>query len=79
MLTPFLSEIDARRRPQLNFDEDGRASFATATDDFYINLTVDSANRLTWYAVVRGAEYFAESVAFDGRKVPAELRTIFAM
>lgn len=40
-------------------------TFATATDDSYIHLTVDEPKRLTWYAVVGGTEHFDEGVAFE--------------
>jgi hypothetical protein len=79
MLASFLADISPRRRPQLNIDSDGRPSFATALDDFYIHLTVDEPNQLTWYAVVRGAEHFDERVAFNGRKLPADLKQLFSL
>jgi hypothetical protein len=79
MLASFISDISPRRRPQLNIESDGRPTFATATDDFYIHLTVDAPNRLTWYAVVRGAEHFHEGVAFDGRKLPQGLAQLFSL
>jgi hypothetical protein len=79
MLASFLSDISPRRRPQLNVGLDGCPSFATVTDEFYINLTVDRRDRLTWYATVRGAEYFDEDVAFDGRRLPSALKQLFFM
>jgi hypothetical protein len=79
MLASFLADISPRRRPQLNIDFDGRPSFATSVDDFYIHLTVDNPNQLTWYAVVRGAEHFDEGVAFNGRKLPADLKQLFSL
>jgi hypothetical protein len=79
MLASFLADIPPRHRPQLNIDSDGRPSFATVLDDFYIHLTVDEPNQLTWYAVVRGAEHFDEGVAFNGRKLPADLKQLFSL
>jgi hypothetical protein len=79
MLASFLVDIEPRRRPQLNIDAGGQPSFATALDDFYIHLTVDEPNLLTWYATVRGAEHFDEDVAFDGRKLPANLKQLFSL
>jgi hypothetical protein len=79
LLAPFITDLPRRRRPQLNIESDGRPTFATATDEFYIHLTVDEPNRLTWYAVVGGAEHFNEAVAFDGRKFPPELTQLFAL
>jgi hypothetical protein len=79
MLASFIAEIGSRRRPQLNIEPDGRPTFATATDEFYIHLTVDEPNRLTWYAVVGGTEYFDERVAFDGRRLPSGLAQLFAL
>jgi ribulose-5-phosphate 4-epimerase/fuculose-1-phosphate aldolase len=54
-------------------------TFATATDDFYIHLTVDEPKRLTWYAVVGGTEHFDEGVAFDGRRLPSGLAQLFSL
>jgi hypothetical protein len=79
MLASFLADIDARRRPQLNIDDEGEPSFATALDDFYINLTVDGPDLITWYANVKGADHFNERVAFDGRKIPTALKALFAL
>ncbi len=79
MLASFITDVGARRRPQLNIEPSGRPTFATATDDFYIHLTVDDPKRLTWYAVVGGTEHFDEGVAFDGRKLPPALAQLFAL
>jgi hypothetical protein len=79
MLASFITEIGAGRRPQLNIEPSGRPTFATATDDFYIHLTVDAPNRLTWYAVAGGAEHFDEGVAFDGRRLPPALAHLFTL
>jgi hypothetical protein len=79
MLASFITDISPRRRPVLNIEPGGRPTFATATDDFYIHLTVDAPNRLTWYAFVGGAEHFDEGVAFDGRKLPPELARLFSL
>jgi hypothetical protein len=79
MLASFLADIDQRRRPQLNIDAEGQPSFATSLDDFYIHLTVDEPNLLTWYSTVRGAEHFNERVVFDGRRLPTSLKHLFSM
>jgi hypothetical protein len=78
MLASFLADIAARRRPQINIDEEGRSSFASVLDDFYFHLTVDAPGKLTWFARVNGVEYFDEGVAFEGRSFPPQLRQIFA-
>jgi hypothetical protein len=79
MLASFITDIGVRRRPQLNIEPSGRPTFATATNDFYIHLTVDEPRRLTWYAVVGGTEHFDEGVAFDGRRLPPALAQLFAL
>jgi hypothetical protein len=79
ILASFITDISARRRPQLNIEPSGRPTFATATDDFYIHLTVDEPKRLTWYAVVGGTEHFDEGVAFDGRRLPSGLVQLFSL
>jgi hypothetical protein len=79
ILASFIADVSARRRPQLNIEPSGRPTFATATDDFYIHLTVDEPKRLTWYAVVGGTEHFDEGVAFDGRRLPSGLVQLFSL
>jgi hypothetical protein len=79
MLASHISDISPRRRPQLNIEPEGRPTFATAVDDFYIHLTVDAPDRLTWYATVGGDEHFDEGVAFDGRKIPPGLQQLFSL
>jgi hypothetical protein len=78
MLASFLADISSRRRPQLSIDDEGRPSFASALEDFYLHLTVDAPGLLTWFARVRGVEYFDEGVAFVGRSFPPQLKQIFA-
>ena len=77
-LAALLSTVPAVRRPQLNFDDKDIPSFATATRDFYVHLTVDRPDHLTWYAEAGGNEFFRENVAFDGRRLPEELRSILS-
>jgi hypothetical protein len=79
MLASYISDIGPRRRPQLNIEPEGRPTFATAVDDFYIHLTVDTPDKLTWYATVGGDEHFDEGVAFDGRKMPPGLQQLFSL
>ncbi len=78
-LASYISDASPRRRPQLNIEPNGRPTFATAVDDFYIHLTVDDPNSLTWYATVGGVEHFNEGVSFDGRRIPAELKQLLSL
>jgi hypothetical protein len=77
MLASFLADIMPRRRPQLSIDDEGRPSFASALEDFYLHLTVDAPGLLTWFARVHGVEYFDEGVAFGGRSLPPQLKQVF--
>ena len=79
MLASYISDVNTRRRPQFNVEPEGRPTFATAADDFYIHLTIDAPDKLTWYATVGGDEYFDEGVAFDGRKIPPALQQLFSL
>jgi hypothetical protein len=78
-LASLLVDVLPSRRPQLNVDDEGYISFATTTRDFYLNLTVDSVEQLTWYAVVHDVEYFMEQVSFSGRRLPDELKKLLSM
>jgi hypothetical protein len=77
-LTAFLATVRQERRPQLIIDAEDRPSFATSAPGFYLHLTIDSPNALTWYAVVGSREYYEDGMAFDGRSLPKPLRAVFA-
>lgn len=77
MLIPHFAALPSQTRPQVTVDDDGRPGFGTSTGSFYIDLTIESHNALTWYAVVDEREFFADSVAFDGRRLPDDLRSLF--
>jgi hypothetical protein len=77
MLASLLADVPPNRRPQLNLDEEHRPSFATTTKNFYLYLTVDEPELLTWYAVVNNEELFEEKVSFTGRRLPDKLKKIF--
>ncbi|WP_146073991.1 hypothetical protein [Methylobacterium sp. 190mf] len=79
MLAAFLVEIDPAVRPQLMVDEDGNASYGTSIDGFYLNLTIDSPGKITWYAVVNDKEHFGEGASFSGRRLPEPLRDLFQL
>jgi hypothetical protein len=73
----LLAEVDFGRRPQLMVNEDGRPGFATATDAFYLHLTIDDPGTLTWYAIVNEHEVFDEQVDFDRKNLPSTLHELF--
>jgi hypothetical protein len=72
-LTAFFASWPVARRPQLGIDAEGRPTFAAKVRDFYLHLTIDEPQKLTWYAVVEGNELFQEDVAFDGTQMPPDL------
>jgi hypothetical protein len=78
-LASLLADVLPSRRPQLNVDDAGYISFATTVRDFYLNLTVDSVEQLTWYAVVHDVEHFMEKVPFSGRRLPDELKKLLSI
>ena len=75
-LAVYMVSAPFERRPQILVDDDGTPAFATSTDSFYINLTVDSPAHLTWFAVENGVEAFAEEVPFDGAHLPEALEKL---
>ncbi|QEE40707.1 MULTISPECIES: hypothetical protein [unclassified Methylobacterium] len=79
MLAAFLAEVDPSVRPQPMVDDDGNASYGTSIDGFYLNLTIDSPGKITWYAVVSDKEYFGEGAAFTGRSLPKPLREVLQL
>ena len=76
MLSVFLNTESRGGRPTFAVDSLGRPTFAARSQNFYIHLTVDRSERLTWFAEVDGVEYFQDDVEFKGRKLPDELSTI---
>ncbi|WP_340583873.1 hypothetical protein [Brucella pseudintermedia] len=56
------SKMEIYWRPTLNFDPDGHPNFAAYNDDIYLTLTVDAIDRISWYAVRNGQEYFRENI-----------------
>jgi hypothetical protein len=63
-------------RPTFAVDSLGRPTFAARSKDFYLHLTVDRADRITWFAEVDSVEYFDDDVEFKGRKLPEQLSSI---
>jgi hypothetical protein len=78
MLAVLLSNYP--RSTQLTFSVDtlGRPSFAGRGPDFYLHLTVDDANHITWFAEKSGIEYFGGEVEFSGRRIPSDLPTLLS-
>lgn len=79
MLAAFLVEVDPSVRPQLMMDDEGGASYGTSIDGFYLNLTIDSPGKITWYALVNDKEHFEEGASFSGRNLPAALREVLQL
>ncbi|OSI67659.1 hypothetical protein [Bradyrhizobium canariense] len=76
MLSLFFNNDQRWGHPTFTVDSLGRPTFVVRTADFYLHLTVDRAERLTWYAEVDGQEHFHDDVAFSGRNLPDELSNI---
>jgi hypothetical protein len=76
MLAVFFNNDKSWGRPSFAVDALGRPTFAVRVPQFYLHLTVDRAERLTWYAEVNGEDHFHEDVMFSGRKLPDELSAI---
>jgi hypothetical protein len=72
-LAILISAKPMRARPQFSVDSDGRPSFALYDDRLYLHLTIDSADRLSWYAVFGGTESFEDDIVFDGTQLPPQL------
>ncbi|NUU44540.1 hypothetical protein [Tardiphaga robiniae] len=78
MLSVFLNSNGPGSRPTFSVDSLGRPTFAARTNNFYIHLTVDKSERITWFAEVDGVEHFHDDVEFKGRKLPDELSAILS-
>ena len=78
-LAAVFATASPERRLAFCVDSLGRPTFAMNTLELYVHLTVDDAGTLTWYAVSGGREHFADRVQFDGRSLPAELGSLFAL
>jgi hypothetical protein len=74
-LAYYFAAVDFQRRPQLMVDDYGTPSFATVTRrGFYFHLTVDTPERLSFYAVDAEVENYAEGVCFDYKDFPKQLK-----
>jgi hypothetical protein len=74
-LAYYFAAVDFQRRPQLLVDDYGTPSFATVTRrGFYFHLTVDTPERLSFYAVDAKVENYAEGVCFDYKDFPKQLK-----
>lgn len=56
------SRLPVSWRPTLNFDSDGYPNFAAYNDELYLSLTIESEDKISWYAVRNGEELFEENV-----------------
>lgn len=76
MLAVLLS--NHTRSSDLTFTVDalGRPTFAGRSDGFYMHLTVDDGDHVTWLAEKSGVEYFDGDVEFKGRHLPAALLAV---
>jgi hypothetical protein len=72
-LANLIAARPMRVRPQFAVDSEGRPSFAAYGEHLYLHLTIDSPNRLSWYAVVKGEDFFEDDVVFKGVEIPAAL------
>jgi hypothetical protein len=75
-LTALLAGWSAVRRPSLAFDIDARPSFASKSPGYYLHLTLEEPNKLSWYAEVGDKEFFEDGVPFDGTSLPANLASL---
>jgi hypothetical protein len=78
MLAEHFSHVPVRKRPLLSLDVAGRPTFSANSAGFYLHLTVDAADQLTWYAEVGGVQHFESDARFDGRRLPDGLVRIFS-
>jgi hypothetical protein len=72
-LAILIAAKPTRARPQFSVDSNGRPSFALYDDRLYLHLTIDGADRLSWYAVSGGTESFEDDIVFDGTQLPPQL------
>ena len=75
-LTAFFATWSNSRRPTLAIDMRGQPTFASKSKDFYLHLTVDGQDRLTWYAVTGSQEHIETDVPFDGTSMPPDLANL---
>jgi hypothetical protein len=78
-LIPHFAILPASLRPQLVFNDEGQPVFAASRSGYYLDISIDSADKITWYAVVDEREFFAEGVLYTGRQLPTNLRVVFEM
>lgn len=77
LVAEHLAGFDVSLRPQLAFDDDGIPHFAIVKEEFYLSLSVDFPYKITFFAVLKNEEFFAEGISFDGDCLPKEVSELF--
>ncbi|KIZ45963.1 hypothetical protein, partial [Rhodopseudomonas palustris] len=65
-LAQAFSYVPTSKRPAFSVDTEGRPSFSSYNDEFYLHLTIDRPGFISWYSVKNGDEDFRDDVAIDG-------------
>jgi hypothetical protein len=73
MLVVLLSNHPRSSDLTFSVDSLGRPTFAGRSLGFYMHLTVDDGDHITWLAEKSGVEHFDGDVEFKGRHLPAAL------
>jgi hypothetical protein len=78
MLAVLLSSYALSVQMAFSVDSLGRPTFAGRSTGFYIHLTVDDGDHITWLAEKSGLEYFDGDVEFKGRHLPVGLSEVLS-
>lgn len=78
MLAVLVSSHSRSNELSFSVDSLGRPTFAGRSSGFYIHLTVDDGDHITWFAEKSGVEYFDGDVEFTGRHLPTALAQVLS-
>lgn len=78
LLTALFDQYGEDLQIKFAVDSDGLPTFATLVDGFYLHLTIDNQNHITWLAELNGSDHFEAEVPFSGEALPDSLRRLLA-
>lgn len=66
VLAQAFSSVPVAARPIFSVDAEGKPSYSSYRDGYYLHLTIDEPGTISWYSVKNGAEVFRDEVAVEG-------------
>ena len=65
ILTSAFAQVSTNVRPLFAVDVDGNPGFAANESDYYLHLTIDGPNTISWYTVKGGKPSYEDQIQVD--------------